>query len=434
MAGITLISGPSGSGKTSLLADAAEWCWKRHKKVSRIYVGDLGGWSDKLGNLVKLGIAEVWKLRTRVGTGGEGLVEETLRLASLGWWPAEIDAATGEVLPAVTMLPPVVTVHRLICVNGHPVREAATQRELVPQMCPTCKASTSLQNCREVEKVSAISEHFKHVGLLMYEGLTSWGDWGMTALADRRAKNELAGEKSSIGRFTSGSVELDGNNRADYGFMQGEAYRWLQNAGSIIGLVRPPIWTALEDLTKNGDAWGPSIPGSAATAVIPQWVGDYIGVQRVAHDGKGYRRLCLAAWVGDDGKPHRYKLRVDGGIPPYLEDEDDPQSPKFDQFSLGRFFDMVDAAGISRYEKQKAAIPDAPGNAGHRVWGEKSAARPTSVPAAGAPAGPALPSPVPASAPVAGAPPPGVALSLPKPGGKLPPPRPPAAAPKPPGR
>lgn len=422
MAGVTLLSGASGAGKTSLLATAAKWCWERHKKVSRMYVGDLGGWSDKIGNLVKLGIVEVFKLRTRVGTGGEGLVEETLRLSSLGWWPAEIDSASGDVLPAVTMLPPVETRFKMNCPSGHAVREVTVQRELVPQVCPTCKVAVSLQNA-VIEKSSAVAEHFKHVGLLMYEGLTSCGDWGMTALADRRAKNELAGEKSSIGGFKSGDLFLDGNNRADYGFMQGEAYRWLQNAGSVIGLVRPPIWTALEDLTKNGDAWGPSIPGSAATAVIPQWVGDYLGVQVVVADGKRYRRLCLSEYRGDDAKPHRYKLRVDGGMPQWLEDEDNPQQPVFDNFSLAKYFDMVDAVGAARYEKEKAAYPDAPGNAGARVW--KKVTPPPAVTTISNNAPVAAPPTTPPVIPVLGGA---------KPGSKLPPPRPPAVAPKLPGR
>ena len=133
------MSGATGSGKTSLLATAATWCWKKHKKVTRLYSSDLGGWTDKLGNLIRLGIVEPFKLRTRVGTGGEGLVEETLRLASMGWWPSAIDSATGEVLPAVPMLPPVETVHRLICANGHVVAEANAQAKLQPSLCPTCK-------------------------------------------------------------------------------------------------------------------------------------------------------------------------------------------------------------------------------------------------------------------------------------------------------
>ena len=339
---VLLISGPTGSGKTCLIGTAAKWLWQRHKKVLRLYTADGGGYGTLIGALVRLGIIEVFRMRTRASTGAEGLVEETLHLASQGWWPESFtNPEKGEVEPAVRMIPPIVKTYRMSCPNDHLLKETTDHREIRPIKCPKCQQMVDKRTAK-IETAAAVAAHMTGVGGVALEGLTSWSSWHLQSLSDRRARQELHGEASNIGSFRSGDILLDGNNRADYGFVQQAAERWLQAATTIQGLVIPPIFTALEtpaEETGVGSIWGPSIAGQAKTAQVPQWVGDYLGTQRVTNEqGKEEFRLYLQPWRSSDGRVHPYKTRAE------IETEflaDAPKAKHFSTFNLGLYFDTI---------------------------------------------------------------------------------------------
>ena len=339
---VLLISGSTGSGKTSLIGTAAKWLWLRHKKVLRLYTADGGGYGTLIGALVRLGIIEVFRMRTRASTGAEGLVEETLLLASQGWWPESFtNLERGEVEPAVRMIPPIVKTYRMSCQKDHLLKETTDHREIRPVKCPQCQLAVTRQTAK-IETSVAVAEHMTGVGGVALEGLTSWSSWHLQSLSDRRARNELHGEASNIGSFRSGDIQLDGNNRADYGFVQQAAERWLQAATTIQGLVIPPIFTSLEtpaEETGVGSIWGPSIAGQAKTAQVPQWVGDYLGTQRVTNEkGREEFRLYLKTWRSPDGRIHPYKTRAEIDTE-FLADA--PDAKHFTTFNLGLYFDTL---------------------------------------------------------------------------------------------
>ena len=360
---VLLISGPTGFGKTSLIATAAKWLWQRHKKVLRLYTGDGGGYGTFVGALVKLGVIEVFRVRTRASSGAEGLCEETLALASRGYWPETFTSIEkGEVEPGVKMLAPITTTYRMSCPSGHLLKETTDHRDLKPIKCNTCQIAVTLQTA-QVTKSSKSAEHMERVGGVAMEGLTSWSSWHLQSLSDRRARSELHGEQSNIGSFRSGDQFMDGNNRADYGFVQQAAERWLQNATTIQGLLIPPIFTALETAAEDtglGPIWGPAIAGQAKTTHVPQWVGDYLGSQRVTNE-KGLEefRLYLTAWRSGDGRVHPYKPRAfPGYLPEYLYDKVGEEA--FSGFNLGLYFDLLEQGekgASSKLEKELGEVP-----------------------------------------------------------------------------
>lgn len=360
--GVLLITGPTGSGKSSLCATAAKWCWKKHKKVTRWVTVDGGGFGDLVESLVRKGIIQVFRARTRCGSGHEGLIEETMRLATKGYWPEQINKRTGEVLPGVTMLPPIVSQHQMTCPKGHILKVVTDRKYLTPTICSQCnpKISVDMKNAM-ITTTQKIAEHHEQVGLYVFEGITSGGDWVLEALSDRRARKEIHGEQSNIGSFQSGSMMLDGNNRADYSFAQGEVKKWLNASVSIPGMVQRPIWTGLEATNEGKSAatmWGPKVPGQAALGEAPQWVADWIGAQVVQVEGKLQHRLYLREYRSEDGLPHRYKVRATpGSMPEYLTDD----SGYFSGFSLGTYFDLVEQAGKKSDDEIDKEFPDAPG-------------------------------------------------------------------------
>jgi energy-coupling factor transporter ATP-binding protein EcfA2 len=117
-----LLSGDTGSGKSSLIATAAEYLYQTTGKAMRLYTCDGGGYPEAVEVAIHRGMIEPWRLRTRVGSGGEGLIEETCARASQGWWPKEfIDPLQGTVPEGVELQPWTTTTFVLVCPNGHEV-------------------------------------------------------------------------------------------------------------------------------------------------------------------------------------------------------------------------------------------------------------------------------------------------------------------------
>lgn len=396
-----LLSGDTGSGKSSLIATAAEYCYTTTGKALRLYTCDGGGYPERVEVAIRRGMIEPWRLRTRVGSGGEGLIEETCLRASMGWWPAEfIDAERGEVPEGVTLLPPMSTTFVLWCPNGHEVKRSTVRANITSVLCGQCKTQTSPQNGKVTQSAQ---QNFPHVGGLAFDGVTSMSSWIMQALRKRRANMGLSGgEKSALGRFQSGDLSFDGNNRADYGFAQGQAEEWLLNSISIAGMRLPPIWTCLETRSDETGAlpfWGPSIAGQAKTGIAPTWAGNYIGAQVVLNE-KGAKewRLYLTEYRGQDGAPHKYKCRVEPGtLPEFLADAEGESA--MTTFNLGNFFGLLEAGFEKSMKESKERVPEVKIDRAQVVVVEEkpkpaAAAAPATSAATSAPARPATLPPV----------------------------------------
>lgn len=363
---VLLVTGSSGSGKTSLIGTSAEWVWEHYKKITRLYSIDGGAYGTKIDALVRLGIIEVFKPRTRVTGGGEGLVEETCTLICEGAWPERVNPETGAVDPGCKLISPITTAFEMYCGAGHLLKKALSERALTPTLCSQCSKTIGLDTAK-ISRVSVAEPDFERVGAVAFDGITSISDWMMESLAERQGRNELGGEKGAINPIRSGGVIIGSNNRAHYGTAQTAARKWIHRMATIPNLKLPVIVTGLE-ARSDGSAdlalpfYGPSIAGQAMTGKVPQWVGNYLGTQ-VVIDEKGNKqwRLYLTDYRGEDQVPHKYKTRAEyaGMLPEFLADA--PGDPAFSGFSLGKFFDLLEAATTKSMDQIKGRFPDAPG-------------------------------------------------------------------------
>lgn len=321
-AAATLIYGDTGAGKTTLLATFAKWVWKKFHAPTRLVAADPGGYSDDVLALVRLGIIEVWRIYTRDPEGQKGLPSETLVRACQGWWPIEIDPATGQ------------------CPLGVPISAPSPDQRFA----------------------------------IAFDGLSGMQEWSMTDMGHRAAQGTLGGEGSNMKTVQSGDLKLGVGNRASVGFTQGKARDWVLSSLSIPNLVCPPVFTALELKVLDSDTklplYGPKIAGQAKTTDVPAWFGATLGVC-IARDEKGRPqwRLYLRDYYYPDGDrtPHKAKIRASAALPTeelaklpdYLADAAD--DPPLTRFNLGYLFDTLEEIRRGTLDRAAAEFPDAPG-------------------------------------------------------------------------
>jgi hypothetical protein len=415
----TLCMGATGSGKSALLGTLAEYVWETYQKVTRLNTSDGGGFPANIQALMRLGIMQVFRMRTRDLPDGSLSFETCLR-ASQGWWPQRINPSTGECFPGEKMIPPITERYEMNCPNGHVVKVVPFQSLLTPALCPTCRVMTDRGSMR-VRKTSQTTKGFEAVGAVCFDGLSSMLSWMMSDMSQRSGRLELKGEEGAIGgKINSGELKIGGSSRSHYGFAQSQAEAIVLNALSIPGLVVPPVFTALTMETMDeGDLSirGPKLAGKAKTDEAPAWFGDCLESMVVKNDkDERIYRLYLSEFVDDAGVRHLVKNRAAPGTMPAVL-EDPPLKPgqeastAFTNFNLGVFYTLRDKARLATEAAMDQKYPNAPGlPEGIVEVGEVPPADPQH-----------LQQP----------PPPAAGVAAPKPAGPAPRPAPPAARPAP---
>lgn len=448
-----MIFGLTHSGKSSLCVTHVEYVWETYHGVSLVYLTDGGGILPQMQTLVERGIARLWRMRTR---SAPGLAFETCQRASQGWWPARISPHTGETMPNVPLVPPMTLTYEMRCAQGHTVKTVPSRGMLtVGGVCPTCKQQVTAQTMTVVTHTKR-TKGFELVMGVVFDGLSSMGDWMMDDLGERAGRNELGGEKGNLGTIVSGDYASGSTNRASFGFVQTRLQQMVLNSSGIPGLAIRPVWTALTSETSdegNLQVRGPLLVGQAKTAIAGQWFGDTIETMTEERGGKRYRRMMLQQWIDARNIRHLCGVRSYPAMLPAFLEEEEVQDPRlaFSTFSMAHFYRLREEARRRTEEMLAEKYAGAPGLPdGEMEYGEVAAvvAAPAAAPAPVAPAAPvrpaapaaAKPAPVatstpagpqhpasPAAPPVAAAPRPTPAAAAPV----APPAPPPVAAPAP---
>lgn len=182
------------------------------------------------------------------------------------------------------------------------------------------------------------------IGAICIEGLTSWGQGIMRWAADKHANGVQIGMmktgegmsfKDGEDEKGAGGVKYGLNTQVHYGIAQEDLAKRVADAKKLWAEVDLILWTALEtkvELKKDSSvqvdgkpmAYGPKMPGQAATAQCGSWFTDVLHLDVIdpkkQPDGTilGERRLFLGPHYGEgDPTPYFAKVSVspDGKMP-----------------------------------------------------------------------------------------------------------------------
>lgn len=218
-----LIYGATGTYKTSQIGHAALYILEKYQKTTRVVSADGGGGDDVLKSLIDAGIIEVWPIRLR-----EHLIE-AIDKACQGYWPADPND------PKSLLLPP-------------------------------------------TDKRNGLNE----IGLIGFEGLTSFGSSVMTKL--KKPGVQLSQDPAFVLR--DGETDYAGGSMAAFGFVQDRIFDYVMKS-HMIPFVEKVLWTGLEAKGEEEGTripiFGPAIEGKKATGKAGQWFGNMFHMEAATH-------------------------------------------------------------------------------------------------------------------------------------------------------
>lgn len=322
-----LLYGAGGIGKSTRLAEAIRYIWERYGKKTRVVGADGGGTTSAIGIEMEEGHAEYWP----IDQWDEKSIFLTLDLATKGWWPED---ATN---PNSPLVPPAKEYKPCPMCGGDSGAKGLT----MVSTCVTCKKpfppGTVLRMVREPEG------DFKNVGMVGFEGLTSFGD----LLLQRLRKVDPSGGRS----LQDGEFKISSAGMQHYG----DAQNYIKQYVSNVRLIPVPVvlWTALE-LKSDDDGkplYGPALPGKKLTSLCIPWFTDVLHLDAVAKrdankvimkDANGQeileRKLYLAPHFPSDAPAQRFAAKTSapfGGEMPLVIEP-----------NMGVYFEELDKAFV----------------------------------------------------------------------------------------
>lgn len=301
-------------GKSTLLASAAAHVWKTSGKKTRVVGADGGGTTTALKILMDEGIVDYWG----IDAWDDRSIFYTLDQATKGWWPED----TGTPNSALVA----------------PTREW--------KACPSCKGDSGAKGLTMVLKCGSCNVtfaagttlriqrepvgSFADVGLVGFEGLTSFGD----LLLRRLRKIDPSGGRS----IQDGDFKISSLGMQHYGDAQNYISQYVANVRLIpVPLV---VWTALEVRSDDDGKplYGPALPGKKLTSLCIPWFTDVLHLDGVAQkDARGIvskdangmevfsRKLYLAPHFPSDAPTSRFAAKTSaphGGDMPLVIEPD----------------------------------------------------------------------------------------------------------------
>ena len=376
---VTALYGISGGGKSSLADTGAEYGFEEFGGVTLCYALDPGGFGTKRLALIRAGILRAWDPTNHVRPF------ETMELISMGAWPETIiDPERGYADPNVPLILPGRLEFVLTCPQGHDVTRRLSEADIatVVAPCPTCGVQSSSANTAGIKKVMVKSRIFSNVVGRIYDSFTAMCDRGLMELPKMSARGELAvgGSGGSVlgsaDAFTQGTVTYGTGSKAQVGFVQNLAYRWLINIRQIADQKMPAITTFGVEQSKSDDESGGEVllglkvAGVARTGAACGWVGNLLHAS-LEPDEQGHMRHRL--WLTNHYDPRDprkipYVAKHRGtplGMPEYLEDpwSDNPEERAklaWTGCSLGHFFTLLKNQFADEARRLAAKFPQAP--------------------------------------------------------------------------
>lgn len=311
---VLLIYGAGGMGKSTLLASAAAHVWKSTGKRSRVVGADGGGTTTALKILIDEGIVDYWP----IDQWDEKSIFFYLDLATKGWWPEDVQTPNSNLVAPTREFKPCPECGK---------DSGAKGLTMVPK-CGSCgyvfASGTTLRLVRE--PVGS----FASIGLLAFEGLTSFGD----LLLRRLRKIDATGGRS----IQDGDFKISSAGMQHYGDAQNYIAQYVAN----VRLVPVPlvIWTALEVRSDDDGKplYGPALPGKKLTSLCIPWFTDVLHLDGLARkdargmvikDQNGFeildRKLYLAPHFPPDSPGNRFAAKTSaphGGEMPLVIDPD----------------------------------------------------------------------------------------------------------------
>jgi len=312
---VVMIYGQGGLGKSTLGAQAAAWEYKKTGKLTRVVNADGGGTVNAYAPLIEAGVAQIWN----VDLWDEASTFLNLEKASKGFWPED---------PSEPNSPLVAPYHKW-------------------KECPSCKGDVGAKGVNLPKKCAScdtpiaagtfcstkltLTEEFDKVGVVVFEGFTSYGDILMRRLTDVNPEGGRTVE-DNVGDV---KYKISAPGMQHYGNAQTYLAKYVANSKLIpVDLV---VWTALENRGDDDEknVYGPKGPGKALTAACIPWFTDVIHLDgipemkggSIVKDEQGFekisRKLFLAEHFPPDNKFYKFRAKTSatlgGDMPTVLD-------------------------------------------------------------------------------------------------------------------
>lgn len=295
---VVMIYGAGGLGKSTLGAQAAAWIYKTHGKKTRVVNADGGGTKNAYAPLIDAGVAEIWN----IDLWDESSTFYILEQASKGFWPEDLNEPNS----------PLVAPYREWKVCPSCGGDVGAKGFNLPKSCGSCKVSLAAGTfCR---KARELHEQFSDVGLVVFEGFTSYGDILMRRLTDINPEGGRVVQDLGF-KITAPGMQHYGNAQTYLG-------KYVANSKVIpTDLV---LWTALEHRgdDEESNVYGPKGPGKALTTACIPWFTDVLHLDgipemqggRIIKDENGLekvkRMLFLAPHYPADNKLFQFRAKT----------------------------------------------------------------------------------------------------------------------------
>lgn len=326
---VVMVYGAGGMGKSTLGAQAAAWVYKTYGLKTHVVNADGGGTHNAYAPLIDADVAKVWN----IDLWDEQSTFYHLEKASKGWWPEDITEPNSPLVAPYT--------EWKVCPSCG--KDVGAKGFNLPKQCASCKSALAAGTfCR---KAREINEQFSDVGLVAFEGFTSFGDILMRRLTD--VNPEGGRVVNDVGyKITAPGMQHYGN---------AQTYLGKYVANSKVIPTELVLWTALEHRGDDEDTnvYGPKGPGKALTTACIPWFTDVLHLDgipemqggRIIKDENGLekvsRKLFLEPHYPADNKVCQFKAKTSatlGGDMPTILDF----PPKGNTFT--KFMELLDAA------------------------------------------------------------------------------------------